>query len=100
MTFHTHTCPHCRGVGLIEKPASPMADEECFVLYRQYGLHKRCLRADAGYARQCDQPWPGVPRAPDGLCPIAAVEDRRRREDEFIQRYKRKGLEGLRIEDR
>jgi hypothetical protein len=82
------------------------ADDHCFILHRQYGLVKRCLRADAGYARQCDQPYPDVPKTPTGLCPIAAVEDQHRAEDAWIQAQAilrncgRSGMDALKIDSR
>lgn len=107
--FIRYTCPSCRGAGVIEKPVpvpEDMRGRECFVLHRQYGISKLCLRADAGRAQECDWIPPAdstvphlrpqfdadgriVPRDDGndgyGLCPIAMREYLDRKADPMIQ---------------
>ena len=76
------------------------------ILHRQHGINRRCLRADAGFSRQCDQPYPGVPQAANGNCPIFEGEGAARDVDAWIQAQTilrncgRDPMDALRLEER
>lgn len=103
--FDKYICPVCRGTGEMVRAKPIEQTDACFVLHRQHGVYLRCLRADAGYARMCDQPYAGVLNVPDGRCPIAAREDQERAEDPWIQAQVilrnagRNGLDALKKEE-
>lgn len=72
MTFHTYTCPNCRGTGLIERPASPMTagdnrDQRAFLIWAGLWLNAARVASKPGAVLCSFIDWRQLPTLTDAV---------------------------------